>query len=685
MKDLLISTKISPTLIPQLVYIFKKVEKNTQARIEQIAEIISEIKEPMAKDSFKTMDSNMDTVENIDHKLIRSLQMEIAKVMVELSTSKDELATAIASQDFISAQQIKQRLTELEAKRVQLEQEIETEKGRVIHVETVVETPAIVGTEPEDPEITMKCLKLLVATLQDPSITQLNATLFTLLEEVVVVAVQNQSVSIRKEAILALNCFCLRSIENARCHMLLFLQAAHVDRPEVRIAAITAVIDLLMMHGMGSFITTAAPAAADLSGTEGELSETSSSIDTALESDMATRGSELTQNELNTQGGNSVVAILSKMLDEPDMELRTEVAEGLCKLLMIGSISSPKLLSRLLLMWYNPMTESDSKLRHILGTFFPLYASMNKTNQMALESAFIPTMKVLFDAPVTSPLADIDTEDVGMFFVHLTREDLLQNYEPQRKDVEGESTVSSVHDALAFAVCNEILSSPDSLQTKILIKILSNLQITHNNFVGLRELKVLSEQLLKHVKEKLCRKSLEKFDKSLEEWLARDPSKSGDLPVEKRLIDESETSTDVNETFATPGKKKRILFSQSVLGNPLLDVEQPHEFAVLSAAGEISPRKIPSPVVRSNKELGNNSTAEFEKRLDSATAQAESLSLKTAEQDKASSTLQVYSLDYIKINTFILKGTVSVISCDPPCKDGNVRFTMVPLKPKSDQ
>ena len=47
-----------------------------------------------------------------------------------------------------------------------------------------------------------------------------------------------------------------------------------------------------------------------------------------------------------------MVAILTKILDEPDLELRTEVAEGLCKLLMIGSINSPKLLSRLLLIWW---------------------------------------------------------------------------------------------------------------------------------------------------------------------------------------------------------------------------------------------------------------------------------------------------------------------------------------------
>ena len=31
-----------------------------------------------------------------------------------------------------------------------------------------------------------------------------------------------------------------------------------------------------------------------------------------------------------------------------------------------------------------------------------------------------------------------------------------------------------------------------------------------------------------------------------------------------------------------------------------------------------------------------------------------------------------------------LKGLYSVISSDPPCKDGNARFTTVPLKPVED-
>ena len=120
------------------------------------------------------------------------------------------------------------------------------------------------------------------------------------------------------------------------------------------------------------------------------------------------------------------------------------------------------------------MHESELKLRNILRTFFPLYSSMSKQHQFAMEAACIPNMKVLFDAPVTSPLSEIDTEDVSMFFVHLPK--------------GGHAAVLR----------------PDSFQTKVLIKILTSLALTHNNYVHLKEVKVLAESLLQNVKEKSC-------------------------------------------------------------------------------------------------------------------------------------------------------------------------------------
>jgi hypothetical protein len=120
------------------------------------------------------------------------------------------------------------------------------------------------------------------------------------------------------------------------------------------------------------------------------------------------------------------------------------------------------------------MTVSDSKLRHFLGTIFPLFSSMSQQHQLAMEAAFIPTMNVLFDARVTYPLAEIYIKDVNMFLVHPTREDMQQSYDPNI--LESSMTIS--HNSFATAVCKEILSSPDSFQTKVLIKIFTSLPLT---------------------------------------------------------------------------------------------------------------------------------------------------------------------------------------------------------------
>ena len=659
-KDLLISSVTPASFIPHLVDVFTRVEGNVQARIDQVAEIISELRDPMSSrddevdlspEALGSRGSGNTTAAGrrpasetlsgpggsssaaaatagtvADDEAVRRRKLEIAGLRVKLNILRDDLDAAVAVQDFFRAQTVKAEMNNLELEQQQLEAEIQAMKelgaapGHVPDMEAVVSVDIADGMESaaalDNPAVTLKCLRLLVATLQDPSIAQLNATLNTLLEEFVIVAFKSEISHIRKEAIFALVCCCLRSIDNARQHMLLLLQAAHIDVQEVRMAAIAGVIDLLMKHSLASFITANladASAEVDNSCTSESASnvDTASNIESVLESDMATRGATLTQRELESQGGNSVVAILSKMLDEPDLDLRTEVAEGLCKLLMIGSINSPKLLSRLLLIWYNPMTESDSKLRHILGTFFPLYASMSKTHQLSLESAFIPTMKILFDAPVTSPLADIDTEDVGMFFVHLTREDTLQSFkdtQSKKAVAEVESTNTAVHDSLAFAVCNEILSSPDSFQTKVLIKILTSLQLTNNNFVTLRELKVLSEQLLRTVKEKSCVRSLERFDKIISDWLAQDPatkqaandSPSADRPGQQQKRAGEEGSPDKTQDASQTPRKRRILFSQSMTGNPLLNVEEGSVQPAIDCNNStrfLSPRRLPSPVV----------------------------------------------------------------------------------------
>merc|ERR1719447_2393533 len=258
------------------------------------------------------------------------------------------------------------------------------------------------------------------------------------------------------------------------------------------------------------------------------------------------------------------------------------------------------------------MTEPSCKLRHILGTFFPLYCSMSRANQVSMEAAFIPTMRVLFDAPITSPLNEIDVEDVGMFFVHLTREDMLQSHDANKRPVDIlASSTTSVHDSLANLVSNEILSAPDAYQSKVLIKVLTSLQLTPNNYVHLRGLKVLSDQLLVTVKERTAVKQLEKLDKQLADWLAKDPTlrpkspsvnkRRSEVALEAEQLEETLVSGNNTTSSQSPSRKRRVLFSQSQ--GTLLDPEMVEEEA-RSGGEEMSnatminrTATVPSPVV----------------------------------------------------------------------------------------
>ena len=625
-KALLCSLTTPVSFIPCLMEVFTKIEKDPQTRVNQVAEFISELKDPMQSSQHKEVTSDEEIIFNeessslpeknvnvVKEREIMEKQMEAAKLRVSINEIREELCNAIAGQDFLKAQEVKSMLDKLEEQQVRAEEEVRVLRGTSSSV-------SVNDTQPENepssilesvesveeansqllnnPTVTLKCLKMLTSVLQDPKITNLNATLHTLLETFVGVSVQSKIVSVRREAISALCCLCLRSIESSRQHMLLLLHAAHIDVLDVRIAAISAVVDLLMRHGLASFIT-------DRNGCEG-----GTSIESCLDSDIVTKGATLTQTELNNQGGNSVVAILTKILDDPNLELRTEIAEGLCKLLMIGALTSPKLLSRLLLMWYSPMTESSSKLRHILGTFFPLYCSASKRNQIDIEAAFIPTMRVLFDAPITSPLSEIDVEDVGMFFVNLTREDLLQSFDINKRDVGIlASSTTSIHDTLAIIVSNEILSFPHAFYSKVLVKVLISLNLTNNNYVHLRELKVLSEQLLLAVKEKTALKQVEKFNDQLGNWLAKDPVLKSCSSSKRRSSTQLDENDLMKSASPSPSSKKRALFSPRS-GSPL---ESLQEETADNQSSFLENTLVPSPVeeerCRTGKTSGNISVS----------------------------------------------------------------------------
>ena len=70
------------------------------------------------------------------------------------------------------------------------------------------------------------------------------------------------------------------------------------------------------------------------------------------------------------------MSTLIPFLSSSSEDLRTTAVEGACKLLLSNRINDPQLLSRLLILFYNPTTAEDVRLRQCLSVFFQVRVNL---------------------------------------------------------------------------------------------------------------------------------------------------------------------------------------------------------------------------------------------------------------------------------------------------------------------
>ncbi|XP_034067439.1 condensin complex subunit 3 isoform X2 [Gymnodraco acuticeps] len=439
-------------------------------RIQTVAEIISDVREPIMEASAP-MDENMS----------RRHQVQLAEVKVSIMEAKQSLEDSIAAQDFSRAAELKDSITELENRRNQILQEVQ-ERSQPADKE--------IHTEKNDPETLLRCLTMCAELLKQMGIkTRIGPTISALMSSLVLPSIANAHPAVRNMAVVCLGTCTLHSRELAKAHMVLLLQIAQLDEVKIRISALRAIVDLLLLFGFQL------------------LSETAANL-TALNSKSPDRREEdgpaaEEKGDAPEDTAQSILVMLSEFLDSEVSDLRTETAEGLAKLMYTGRISSAKMFSRLVLLWYNPVTEDDTRLRHCLGVFFQLYARESRAHQEVVEEGFLPTIRTLMNAPVTSPLAEVDVNNVVELLVELTRPSVLIKPSTNTEEV-------CVHDYLAVRICGEMLKDTTAPEVRLYTKTLSNLELSGDGTVK-KDLQTLLQQLVQEVKDRISLRGLEKM------------------------------------------------------------------------------------------------------------------------------------------------------------------------------
>ncbi|NXU59174.1 CND3 protein, partial [Turnix velox] len=512
LQKVLILPATSSVLISPLAERLLSVVKDDDRKIQIIAEIISEIREPIV-----TVDQPVDVAE------IGKRELKLAEIKVKLCEAKMALEECITLQDFNKASVLKDKITELEHNKSDLMNEVEQPEIKEMRVEK------------DDPETLLKCLMLCHELLKVMSLSKgISPTIKEIIESLILPGITNVHPAVRNMAVLCLGCCALHSKEFAQQQFALILQALQIDNIKVQLSALQAIFDQLMLFGIEVF--------------KARRSSDSQSEDAHTRTENYEEKSEMIQEEEENATVHNLLQLLSGFLDSEFSELRTEAAEGIAKLMFSGRLISAKLLSRLVLLWYNPMTEEDTRLRHCLGVFFPLFAYASRSNQECFEEAYFPTLQTLLNAPATSPLSEVDVSNVSELLVDLTRPSGLKPQSQKSQDYKD----LTVHDSLAMKICNEILRDPTAPDVRIYAKALSSLELSSSSKENLL---VLLDEILEEVKDKLCQRAVEKVKMNLtkDPDVCKDPSErtqETDLALSENTSQNEKGSN--KDTFHTP-------------------------------------------------------------------------------------------------------------------------------------
>ncbi|NXI53842.1 CND3 protein, partial [Chloroceryle aenea] len=502
LQKILMLPATSTAFVSPLAERLLSIVKDDDKRIQIIAEIISELREPIV-----TVDQPVDPAE------IRKRELKLAEIKVKLFEAKSALEECITLQDFNKASVLKETITELEHTKNELVKEIEQPEIKETRMEK------------NDPETLLKCLMMCYELLKIISLSKgIDPTIKEITESLILPGVTNVHPAVRNVAVLCLGCCALQNKEFARQQLALLLQVLQVDNIKVKLSALKAIFDQLMLFGIEPF--------------KARRDNDSQSQDEHNRIENCEEESKSIEEEDNAMI-HSLLQLLSGFLDSEFSELRTEAAEGIAKLMFSGRLISAKLLSRLILLWYNPVTEDDTRLRHCLGVFFPLFAYANRSNQECFEEAYLPTLQTLFNAPATSPLSEIDTSNVSELLVDLTRP---SNLKPQSKKFQDYQELT-VHDSLAMKICNEILMDPTVPDVRIYTKALNSLELSSSSTENLL---ALLNEILEKVKDKLCQRAIEKIKMNL----TKDPNVDNDHSERTGETDLSERTQEVGTTFS---------------------------------------------------------------------------------------------------------------------------------------
>ncbi|CAO3650504.1 unnamed protein product [Cunninghamella blakesleeana] len=283
--------------------------------------------------------------------LIPDLPDEHLTMLVDILflTAKDEYDFTRIMIEVISDIQDQEDINELDqqsvAKRMRLDDSVKEEEDEE-------------GTEQRDPQILkmmlakLKCLNICKYMLERCTESlQDNSTIYGVLNQLLIPAVQSKEIVIREEGLHCLGLVCHLDKALALHNIPLFIHCIQNGHDELKKKALMVFFDMIMKYGFEA-------------------------VSTKLEHPRE---------------------LFEYCLDHENLDIQTLSAEGLAKLMLSRIYNDEETLKLLVLLYFFPTTVDNNKIQQCLSYFFPAYCRSFGENQKSMAKIALSALTELID------------------------------------------------------------------------------------------------------------------------------------------------------------------------------------------------------------------------------------------------------------------------------------------------
>ncbi|KAI8375873.1 nuclear condensing complex subunit [Blakeslea trispora] len=335
-----------------------------------------------------------------------------------------------------------------------------------------------------------------------------NSSLYGLLNDLIVPAVQNADTLLRQEGLHCLGLCCTLDKRLAQHNITLFITCIKHGHEDLVKKAVRTLGDVLLMYG----------------------------VDTMAD---------------YLSGPNDIREVFEFGLDHDNTEIQSLTTQALCKLMLFNRFDDSELLRLMVLLYFFPQTEIDEAsniIHQCLAYFFPAYCYSSAAHQKAISNITIPALEEL--CHVYSDLAEDETmthpKNIADMLADWNDPEKLSTARSKQPGfiASDQESVFQVPGTLAVQALKVILGESEDLRRKTLCHFVLRLRLEKISFRQMKEICDLIRKMDKKrpIKVMPTRKAFERMANRFDSILTEE----GQQDIQTNLEEEDEEEEDNN-------------------------------------------------------------------------------------------------------------------------------------------